>query len=411
MSKKSLVVVILFMLLFSAFSVNAKASERKNNLKLEDYEQIIEAFYMHKDCDIETDIYKYCSQQVEKLLKFKVELSRYKNEKLNIGYNDYVIDVIPVSMEEWNNSEMLFKVVRRWKYFIDSDTVSGESELIKIITDNNTSGEITEFYNVYEDISLGNIDELYRARLENGNDIEAFLQDYFDDFKKQVDYNAKIQLENEKEYKEKYKLEGDELEEDELEGDELEEDEKEYKLEIESDDSIFMGRAKKTLDRNAIKKWVRSNFNKDKPKAPKKSNIQYYDFSQISGAFDCTNFVSNALIAGGATMKKSGSSGIQGTDYWYYKDSGNRSSSWAGVNELYTFLTRSNPSSDNKGPYAKEKNLTYENAKIGDIVQGHNGSIWRHSANTPSFLFFLSLFPQFSYNHSLQGHLYPKNTV
>lgn len=265
MSKKSLVVVILFMLLFSAFSVNAKASERKNNLKLEDYEQIIEAFYMHKDCDIETDIYKYCSQQVEKLLKFKVELSRYKNEKLNIGYNDYVIDVIPVSMEEWDNSEMLFKVVRRWKYFIDSDTVSGESELIKIITDNNTSGEITEFYNVYEDISLGNIDELYRARLENGNDIEAFLQDYFDDFKKQVDYNAKIQLENEKEYKEKYKLEGDELEEDELEGDELEgdeleEDEKEYKLEIESDDSIFMGRAKKTLDRNAIKKWVRSNF-------------------------------------------------------------------------------------------------------------------------------------------------------
>lgn len=132
MSKKSLVVVILFMLLFSAFSVNAKASERKNNLKLEDYEQIIEAFYMHKDCDIETDIYKYCSQQVEKLLKFKVELSRYKNEKLNIGYNDYVIDVIPVSMEEWNNSEMLFKVVRRWKYFIDSDTVSGESELIKL---------------------------------------------------------------------------------------------------------------------------------------------------------------------------------------------------------------------------------------------------------------------------------------
>ena len=250
MSKKSLVVVILFMLLFSAFSVNAKASERKNNPKLEDYEQIIEAFYMHKDCDIETDIYKYCSQQVEKLLKFKVELSRYKNEKLNIGYNDYVIDVIPVSMEEWDNSEMLFKVVRRWKYFIDSDTVSGESELIKIITDNNTSGEITEFYNVYEDISLGNIDELYRARLENGNDIEAFLQDYFDDFKKQVDYNAKIQLENEKEYKEKYKLEGDELEE----------DEKEYKLEIESDDSIFMGRAKKTLDRNAIKKWVRSNF-------------------------------------------------------------------------------------------------------------------------------------------------------
>ncbi|MFJ3388647.1 amidase domain-containing protein [Lysinibacillus sp. NPDC086135] len=53
--------------------------------------------------------------------------------------------------------------------------------------------------------------------------------------------------------------------------------------------------------------------------------------------------------------------------------------SWAGVNELYSFLTRSNPGTSNIGPYVTEKALTWANGFRGDIVQAHNGSIWRHS--------------------------------
>ena len=67
-------------------------------------------------------------------------------------------------------------------------------------------------------------------------------------------------------------------------------------------------------------------------------------------------------------MHDDGLSGIQGTDQWYYRSTSNRSSSWAGVNELYAFLIRSNPSDSNLGPYAVEREVTYANAYIGDIV-------------------------------------------
>ena len=46
---------------------------------------------------------------------------------------------------------------------------------------------------------------------------------------------------------------------------------------------------------------------------------------------------------------------------------------------MYSFLTRSNPSDTSKGPFAVTKELSYTNAYVGDIVQGYNGSIWRHS--------------------------------
>ena len=68
------------------------------------------------------------------------------------------------------------------------------------------------------------------------------------------------------------------------------------------------------------------------------SGVPYYDFSQISGAYDCTNFVSHSLLAGGAVMYDSGISGITGTTYWYFRSTANRSSPWAGVNELFSFL-------------------------------------------------------------------------
>ena len=84
-------------------------------------------------------------------------------------------------------------------------------------------------------------------------------------------------------------------------------------------------------------------------------------------------------------MHDNGKSGIQGTDQWYYRDTANRSSSWAGVNQLYEFLTRSNPGDSNIGPYATEKEVTYANAFTGDIVQKHNGTTWRHSMIVTKF--------------------------
>lgn len=61
--------------------------------------------------------------------------------------------------------------------------------------------------------------------------------------------------------------------------------------------------------------WARHNYDKSSPTSSTLS-VSYYDFSQISGTFDCTNFASHALLAGGAVMHDYGNCGIQGTDQW-----------------------------------------------------------------------------------------------
>ena len=53
----------------------------------------------------------------------------------------------------------------------------------------------------------------------------------------------------------------------------------------------------------------------------------YYDFSRITGAYDCTNFASHVLLAGGARV----------TSNWFFNNPGttgpgNRSESWSSVN-------------------------------------------------------------------------------
>ncbi len=103
--------------------------------------------------------------------------------------------------------------------------------------------------------------------------------------------------------------------------------------------------------------------------------VPYYDFSNITNAYDCTNFVSHALLYGEARIYDTGGTGISGTG-WYYRNLSNRSSSWSGVNELYNFVV--NNTTKGPGGYS----LYYPDDKTwtsGDIMQFHNGSIWRHS--------------------------------
>lgn len=44
------------------------------------------------------------------------------------------------------------------------------------------------------------------------------------------------------------------------------------------------------LDRNAIKSWVRNNYNKDIPSSSN-STVPYFDFSRINNAYDCNVYV------------------------------------------------------------------------------------------------------------------------
>lgn len=90
-------------------------------------------------------------------------------------------------------------------------------------------------------------------------------------------------------------------------------------------------------------KWALSN------------NPKFYHFDDIGG--DCTNFVSQCLLAGDCDMNYEKYFG------WYYINQNNRAPSWTSVEFFKTFLL----SNHKKGPFATLQNIS--NLQIGDIIQ------------------------------------------
>ena len=112
--------------------------------------------------------------------------------------------------------------------------------------------------------------------------------------------------------------------------------------------------------------YARNNFDKPQPNSGD-GIVPYYDFSDIPGNWDCTNFVSHALLAGGANVYDTGGNGISSTG-WYYRDIDNRSSSWSGVTNLYNYLINNTHSNSPSGISAiYSHNITHWGT--GDILQ------------------------------------------
>lgn len=84
-------------------------------------------------------------------------------------------------------------------------------------------------------------------------------------------------------------------------------------------------------------------------------NPNYFHFEGIGG--DCTNFISQCLLAGGGKMNYDKYYG------WFYIDQNNRSPSWSSVKYLQRFLLT------NKTPGFVAKILPIEKLLIGDIIQ------------------------------------------
>ena len=83
-------------------------------------------------------------------------------------------------------------------------------------------------------------------------------------------------------------------------------------------------------------------------------NPQYYNYDKLGG--DCTNFVSQCLLAGAHQMNYE-------IDGWYYKNANQKSPSWTGVEFLFQFLIKNK----SVGPFGKIAKI--EELQIGDIVQ------------------------------------------
>jgi len=95
-------------------------------------------------------------------------------------------------------------------------------------------------------------------------------------------------------------------------------------------------------------------------------NPRFLDFSNFGG--DCTNFISQCLLAGGAEMNYTKNTG------WYYNSANDRAPAWTGVSFLYNFLINNK----GKGPQAKKAPIS--EAEIGDIIQlSFDGVSYSHS--------------------------------
>ncbi len=102
-------------------------------------------------------------------------------------------------------------------------------------------------------------------------------------------------------------------------------------------------------------------------------NPLFADFTGIGG--NCTNFVSQCVLAGSCTMNYHPDFG------WYYISLNDRAPAWSGVEFFYDFMTGAEGFAEadgSIGPYATE--VPRERAEPGDVIQLANGEgDWYHS--------------------------------
>ncbi len=84
-------------------------------------------------------------------------------------------------------------------------------------------------------------------------------------------------------------------------------------------------------DSASVVSYAAGNYNKTNPSSGK-TGVSYYDFATISGSYDCTNFVSHALLAGGAKMKYT-------SNGWYYTSLSSRAPAWSSVGSLRSYIS------------------------------------------------------------------------
>ena len=96
-------------------------------------------------------------------------------------------------------------------------------------------------------------------------------------------------------------------------------------------------------------------------------NPLFTDFTGRGG--NCTNFVSQCLLAGCSVMD------LTPTFGWYYRSLDDRAPAWSGVEQLYDFLTGSGDFSGQllEGPFGAVATSRAQ-VEIGDVVQLANSS-------------------------------------
>lgn len=108
-------------------------------------------------------------------------------------------------------------------------------------------------------------------------------------------------------------------------------------------------------------------------------NPLFIDFTGIGG--NCTNFVSQAILAGSCTMNYTPNFG------WYYVNAEDRAPAWSSVEFFYDFMTGAPTFIEQNrgiGPFAME--VPRERVVLGDVAQYANSQgDWYHTVMITGF--------------------------
>ncbi|MFJ7917370.1 MULTISPECIES: hypothetical protein [unclassified Lysinibacillus] len=158
---------------------------------------IVEKYYKNKDLGENNDFSKEVSNDTLKLLNAKIELGQMQNKTLGYTYRDYQISVTPSLTEKWVESEteilMYLRVERSWFYdnelYVEQNTnKTTTSEVLKITISKAAGSDLKmiECYDLYENITLGPIDELYQKAQASNLDTDTLIDDYKKDFQERL---------------------------------------------------------------------------------------------------------------------------------------------------------------------------------------------------------------------------------
>ena len=101
-------------------------------------------------------------------------------------------------------------------------------------------------------------------------------------------------------------------------------------------------------------------------------NPLFFDYTGIGG--NCTNFVSQAIYAGGCVMNFTPIYG------WYFLSDSRRTASWTGVEFFYDFIV----TNTGAGPFGRV--VPSESLEVGDVIQlGREGKGYYHTLLVTGF--------------------------
>ena len=283
--------------------------------------------------------------QLKEFLKDKRALKIIKEEKLGRRRNLIDLEIKDVRIEELgDNCGVTLKVAVN---FLDGD-VKSSLEYFNAIVINKITGKVIAAST--NDLTAGTL--LNNQTLNSAEDLISFsnydsknlmLKSYKEDCSYNFDESVK-----------KFEAYVEEINNEELNSD------KKEKLVLRR--SNF--RSFSSSDRQAMRTYQDRWFNGFNP--------DYANFEGYGG--DCTNYASQVLYSGCRTMYARSGSGIAGSNYWFYRSSNDRSSSWTGVNELRSFLLNNTT----KGPSGNTSS-TFGALESGDIIQLGSGGNYYHS--------------------------------